>query len=92
MTRRAHNPAALAAARASAERMHRALDSAAGMPLAPMTPRERAGAMLAEARHMEATGQRKRAWARLREATGLLRAAGVPLEALAVGMGTGRAA
>lgn len=85
---RPHNPAALAAARSSAERMHRALDTAAGMPLAPMTPKQRAGAMLAEARHLEAAGHRKRAWARLREATELLRGAGVDL---AAGFG-GRAA
>lgn len=91
MTRRA-NPHALAAARANAERMHRSLDTEAGMPLRPLTPRERAGAMLAEAREMERRGQRRQAWARLREATALLAAAGVPLEAMGVGMGAGRAA
>lgn len=91
MSRRTCHPYALAAARVAAERMHRALDTAAGMPMAPLTPRERAGAMLAEARMLEGRGHRKRAWAMLREATALLREAGMPLEAMAVGMG-GRAA
>lgn len=90
MTRRP-NPAALAAARANAERLNRAIGTEVGMPMAPMTPRERAGAMLAEARRLESVGQRKRAWAVLRDAKALLAAAGVPLEAMAVGMG-GRAA
>ena len=87
MTRRALSPAALAAARAAAERMNRSLDTAAGMALAPLTPREHAGMLLTQAREMEARGERKRAGAALREATGMLRAAGVPLEAMAVGMG-----
>lgn len=83
MTRRA-NPPALAAARASAERMHRLLGTAAGMPLAPMTPLQRAGAMLAEARALQATGHKRRASAVLREAMALLRAAGVDVAELAV--------
>lgn len=58
MTRRVC-PRARAAARASAERLHRAIGTSEGMPLAPMTPRQRvpavprdAAARMRDALHM----------------------------------------
>ncbi len=64
MTRRVLNPAALAAARHAAERMHRALDDGgAARSHTPLTAREMADFVLARAREAEAEGREHAAYA-----------------------------
>lgn len=78
VTRRARHPVALAAARHAAERMHRALDGT-GWPLPALTPRERVGVLLTEAREAERRHKHAEARDRLREAMALLADAGVEM-------------
>ncbi len=63
MSRRAHNPAALAAARHAAERMNRALDAEGTRSRTPLTAREMADFVLARAREAEVEGREHAAYA-----------------------------